>query len=50
MRYPDPLLMQIQDILNDTTTRKVKRALLRALGLAEKSIDELCPLEDASDY
>lgn len=37
------LLVRINQILNMTTTRKVKRALLRSLGLTEKSINELCP-------
>lgn len=41
--YADPLILAINRIVNDHTSWKVKRALLRQLKLDEKSIEELVP-------
>lgn len=44
----DYLLRKINEIVNDaSTTWKVKRALLRHLGLNEITIDELVPKEES---
>ena len=38
-------LCEITAILNSSTTTKVKRTLLRMMGLDEDTIDKLCPKE-----
>ena len=44
MNVKDPRFLEIHKILNDPgTTWKIRRALLRAIGIDEKSIQELVP-------